>query len=129
MSVSIIEGSVVALDEFSVTIYGTPVYIDQEGVAWDRSSGRCPKCYREGRDTPTDYRRRDKASGYFTCHVCDVVYDEPIWADAASAFVTCISDDEAKNDTDAGIRALYREYHDMPMEPGFKWPPRPGKGS
>lgn len=106
----------VQVDEHGVTIYGTPVYIDQEGVAWDRSCGRCPKCDREGRDTPTDYTRRLKGSGYYVCPVCDVMYDEPVWAHAESAFITCISDDESADDPDSGIRALYREYHGLPPE-------------
>jgi hypothetical protein len=126
-----IENSIVALDAYGVTIHGVPVFIDQEGVAWDRSCGVCPKCYRtEGDDAPKyDPATRGRQAGYFQCRECDVVFDEPIWINAESAFITCISDDEARDDTDAGIRALYREYHDLPMEEGFVWPPRPGKGS
>lgn len=115
----------VTIDWFGVTIHGTPVFIDQEGVAWERDCGRCPKCYREGRDTPTDYSRRVKPSGYFDCPACGVLYDEPLWAEAESAFITCISDEEAAQDEDPGIRALYREYHGLPPEAGWVWPPRP----
>lgn len=113
----------VQTDQHGVVIHGTPVYIDQEGVAWDRSCGRCPKCYREGRDTPTDYTRRVRGSGYFNCQTCGVMYDEPVWADAESAFVTCISDDEAGEDPDPGIRALHAEYHNRPHD--FTFPAVP----
>lgn len=112
----------VQLDWFGVTISGTPVYIDQEGVAWDRSCGRCPRC-----NTPTRYDRRIQGgtlAGFYVCG-CGLKYDEPIWADVESAFITCISDDESKDDPDPGIRALYREYHDLPMEDGWTWPERP----
>jgi len=112
--------SIVKIDWFGVTIYGTPVYIDQEGVAWDRACGRCPRCEAE-----TNYKHRVNGSGYFNCHECGTMYDEPTWADAESAFITCISDEESAEDPDAGIRALHREYHGMSPEEGWTWPPRP----
>ena len=115
--------NVVQLDWFGVVIQDVPVYIDQEGVAWDRAHGRCPRCP----NTPTDYTWRNRHSGFFECPECGVWYDEPNWLDPEAAFVTCISDEDAGNDSDAGIRALYREYHDLMPEEGWAWPPRPTK--
>lgn len=120
-----LKDSVVKLDWFGVTIQDIPVYIDQEGCAYDRDMGVCPICLEHGLETKTDYTKRNKRSWYFECTGCGGVYDEPIWKDPEAAFVTCISDEGASNDSDVGLRALYREYHDLPYEEGFVWPKRP----
>jgi hypothetical protein len=75
-------------------IDGVRVYIDQEGAAWDASCGRCPRCERDGVDTPTDYARRVRGSGYYLCNTCGVMYDEPVWADAESAYMGTVDERE-----------------------------------
>ena len=93
-------------------IDGVRVYIDQEGVAWDWSCARCPRC--ETATKVKDYNFTPMTS--WLCPSCGLLYDEPVWADAESAFVTCISDDESRDDPDPGIRRLHREYHGLPPE-------------
>lgn len=84
-------------------------YTDQEGVVWDWDYAICPECHTNlGKE---DYFPTSMTS--FKCpniH-CALMIDEPAWSDCESAFMTCISDEEAANDPDPEIRRRYREYH------------------
>lgn len=92
----------------------TNTFTDQEGVVWDMACGKCPRC-----KAPSKLSHWVSGGGGagFSCPECSVFYDEPLWEPAESAFITCISDDEARDDPDPEVRRRYREYHDLPPEP------------
>lgn len=104
--------SVQSIDRHTLLIDGVRVYIDQEGVVWAWSHAICPRCQKTAK--PEHYHFTSMTS--FLCPDCGLLYDEPQWEPAESAFVTCISDDESRDDPDPGIRRLYREYHGLPPE-------------
>lgn len=89
-------------------------YTDQDGVVWSWRYARCPRCTRKARPE----HRHFTPMTSFLCPHCGVMYDEPVWADAEAAFVTCISDDDARDDPDPEVRRRYREYHGMQPEEG-----------
>lgn len=82
-------------------------YTDQEGVVWDWDYAICPRCHKEAK--PEHHHATPWTS--FDCPHCGVQYDEPLWRDCESAFITCISDDEARDDPDPEVRRRYHEYH------------------
>lgn len=65
-------------------------YTDQEGVVWDWDCAICPRCHKKAK--PEHHHFTSMTS--FLCPHCDLMYDEPLWDPAESAFITCISDDE-----------------------------------
>lgn len=82
-------------------------YTDQEGVVWDWKYAKCPRC----RKTAKPSHRHFTTMTSFRCPACDLLYDEPHWEPAESAFVTCISGEDAADDPDPEVRRRYREYH------------------
>lgn len=89
----------------------TNVFIDQEGVVWDMTCGKCPRCM-----APSEITFRQPPAGYFHCPDCQTRYDEPVWDPPEDAFVTCISDDQAREDPQ--LRPFYDWYHDYSPFPG-----------
>lgn len=84
-------------------------YTDQEGVVWLWSHAICPRCHATAK--PEHYHFTSMTS--FLCPECGVMYDEPIWSDVEAAFVTCISDEEAREDPDPEVRRQYITYHKL----------------
>lgn len=82
-------------------------YTDQEGVVWDWAYAVCPRCRKRAR--PKDHHFTSMTS--FLCPSCDLMYDEPLWDNAECAFITCISDEEARDDPDPEVRRRWAEYH------------------
>ena len=82
-------------------------YTDQEGVVWNWDYAVCPRCRAKAK--PEHYHFTIYTS--FECPECGVLYDEPLWDPAEVAFVTCISDEVARDDPDPEVQRRYREYH------------------
>lgn len=85
----------------------TNTFTDQEGLVWDMDYGKCPLC-----GSASKLSHRESVGGYFNCPDCHLMYDEPHWhPPVEDAFITCISDDDARDDADPEVRRRWAEYH------------------